>query len=261
MSNIAVNIATIAMRNFQTNINSLANDISNALTIGYKKHYVETTDNFYTTLQRADATKPVNIQMGNGSKISGIYRILQQGAPKQTNNPLDIMINGAGYFAVLYNEKPAYTRNGSFKLDNQRRIVSSDGHVLAEELEIPLDVDINTVKISNTGFVTATGPENNLIEIGQINLYTFANERALMKTENGLLVPPDDGGLAVGEVVENIPGEDGAGTILQHHLEESNVDTIETIQKLMETQQAFQIATNIMKTAAELEKELNKVNG
>ncbi len=261
MSNAAVNIAAIAMRNFQTNINSLANDVSNALTVGYKKHYVETVDNFYTTLQRAGETKPVNIQMGSGSKINGIYRILQQGAPKQTNNPLDLMINGAGYFAVLYNEKPAYTRNGSFKLDNQRRIVTSDGYLLDGEFEVPEGVDTNTIKVNEYGVISATGPENNNIDIGRVNLYTFSNERALMSIGNNLLVPPDDEGIAVGEIVENLPGEGGVGKILQHHLEDSNVDTIESIQKLMELQQGFQLATNIMKSASELEKELNKVNG
>ena len=266
MSIPALNSAAMAMQNFQKQISVLANDVSNSMTTAAKKHVLETTDLFYTTLRKAGipnanegTSKPVGIQVGNGAKINGIYRINQQGAPKSTSRPLDVMINGAGYIAVqIANGVRAYTRAGSFSLDNQKRIVTSDGHLVGDdEIQIPADIPQNKVIIGNDGIVSVIDANNQQQQIGQIQLYTFPNERGLEEIGGGLLLETEEGS---GLGIPNIPGEDGAGLIQQYMLEESNIDTVEVMERLMEAQRGMELANNIMRSANEIEKDIAKTN-
>ncbi|MDF2965533.1 MAG: flgG [Rickettsiaceae bacterium] len=256
---IALYTAATGMSVAQTDIDVKAHNIANLRTTGFKKFRVETSDLSYQTLRRAGVAeaadvgmRPVGVHVGMGAKVTGVYRILTPGNLENTSNPFDVAIEGPGYFAVILpNGQPGYTRNGSFKVNQDGNLATSDGYVLATNVPIGMTPG-HLVKITSDGRVTATNPDDRSIEqeIGRINVYTFINEQGLEPIVSNFLAATN----ASGEAIERVPGVDGAGTLKQHNKEESNVDPTSELTSLIMAQRAYELNSKVVKTADEVMK-------
>jgi len=264
MTIAALNAAAAAVEVERSRIEVLANNVANANTTGFKASEVDTEDGFYNTLKKAgiqenaDAGKrPIGAQIGSGARIAGIHRILTQGAFKTTNQPLDIAIAGAGYFAINIPTFPngrGFTRDGSFKIDpDTGQIVTIRGEPLLDGITIPNGIDPSAVTIAKDGTVSYTDPATNAQnEIGRIQLWTFPNEKGLEEKGSNTLVETVGSGDALEVVDQN-------NRFLQNNLEMSNVSTVEMLTKLVAAQRAYELGVRFIKVADELEKEVNNI--
>jgi flagellar basal-body rod protein FlgG len=254
-----MHIAKTGLETQQQIIDQLANDASNASTMAYQRRMVITEDNFYTTLKKGGLpdssgfSSPTSIQRGSGSKIASVVKIMTRGDKKDTNDPFHLYIQGGGYFAVnISNNRVGYTRVGSFKLNNERRIVTDQGYGLVDDITIPLDTDPNNVVISENGIVTnkLTGDE-----LGQIQITTFPNEQGLEDIGGGIALETP----ASGAPNEFIPGaNESVGKLLQFGLEMSNVSQIEALTSLISAQRAYELNLKIVAAENEMQKNTNE---
>ncbi len=245
----------------QVAIDTIANNLANVNTTGFKRGRVDFQDLLYQTLRLAGTKSssgtevPTGIQVGLGTKLAAVQNIFLQGDFKQTMNPLDMTIEGKGFFQIL---KPdgeiGYTRAGAFKLDSDGRIVSSDGYPLEPEISIPedtLDITIGpdgTVSILQAGSTSAT-------EAGNIELAMFSNEGGLKHIGKNMYVETD----ASGSPVTGVPGEDGFGTIAQGFLEMSNVSVVEEMVDMIVGQRAYEINSKVIQTADDMLRVVNSL--
>ena len=249
----ATYIAMTGIGAAQLNMETAASNLSNVLTRGYKNLGVQTTDLFYKQLTKAgtpevagDAPRPVGVEVGMGAKVKSTYRDLSMGELQFTNDPLNMAINGYGYFqVVLPNGNPAYTRNGSFTTRNGR-LVTHDGLLLSDDIVIPDNVQTR-VTISEGGVVSYKDNLGTTINLGQIQLYTFSDEQGLENIGNSLLIETD----ASGEAIGSVPGgEEGSGTIMQKYVEASNVKNYEELMNMMRALKLVQYCTQAMHIAS-----------
>lgn len=263
MAEIALYTAVSGMQSAMEEIRIRANNVSNVNSLGYQSHEVETKDSFYNNVIQAGVSeaadvgeRPVGVQIGTGSRVKGTYRKLEPGAIKQTDNPLDISIKGSGYFAItLPNSVRGYTRGGAFQLNNQRQVVTSEGYLLADGLVIPDNIPSTAINISDDGTVTGTDPTTGIIvNIGNVQVYSFANENGLQLIGNGYLTET----VSSGEGQGHVPGESGTGQLSQGTRELSNVKIANEFADFMAAQQAYDMSSKIMRSVDEMLKELNK---
>ncbi len=261
MSCIAINSAASALQIAKIKLDVLANDVANKDTIGYKTHDVRTSDLPYTTI-----TKPMptdggdsyssQIQVGNGAKVTSTTRILTQGALKSTQSPLDIMINGSGYFAItLPNGGRAFTRDGSFSVSNSK-LVTKNGSIVESdtgEIEIKDTYDIQSLSVSASGKLSIKDNTGANVELGKLALYHFDNEQALEAIGNNLFIGNEASG-------EGTLIEDGIGTTVRSRaLEASNVETVKVMMDLMEAQHVYETALKIMEIINKIEHKANEI--
>jgi len=238
----------------QFNIDAISNNLANVNTTGFKRTRVDFQDLLYQTLKSAGSSNsvgaqiPTGIQVGHGTRPVATQRIFSQGDYQETGNPLDLVIEGDGFFQVLLPDgNIAYARAGAFKQDSQGRIVTSDGYVLEPEIAIPasaLDIAISadgTVQVSLPG---ETDPR----QIGSITLAKFANPAGLSSIGRNLYVPT----AASGQGIVGTPGLDGFGTLVQRSLEISNVKVVEEMVNLIVAQRAYEINSKAIQTADEM---------
>ena len=256
----ALNIARTGLDISQQAIDIIAQNASNAKSLAYKQRMLVTTDSFYTTLKKgglpdsaAGFASPIPVQRGSGAKTAGVVKIMTQGPRKDTNNPLDLYINGGGYFAVnLPNNKIGYTRVGAFKLTATRQMVTLDGYGLVDDITIPQEVGgINNVDISEAGLITnkLTGDT-----IGQLTLTTFLNEAGLEDIGGGIALETE----ASGGPNEVIPASDEiTGKIMQNALELSNVSQIEALTSLIDAQRSYELNLKIIAAQSDIMKNTN----
>lgn len=251
----ALNTAATGMLAQQRNVEVISNNIANLNTVGFKRQRAEFQDLLYQTLERPGAISsesgtvvPNGVQIGTGVKTGSVYRIVEQGNVTATGNDFDLAISGKGLFRVLLeNGDEAYTRAGNFAISAQGQIVTEDGHEVAPGLSVPDDaVDIS---ISEDGTVEARiSGEQNLREIGQLDLVTFFNESGLEAVGDNLLLET----AASGEPVTGNPGDPGFGTILQGFVEASNVDPVQEITSLIAAQRAYEMNARVIETADQM---------
>lgn len=251
----ALNTAATGMLAQQRNVEVISNNIANLNTVGYKRQRAEFQDLLYQTLERPGAIStstgaavPNGVQIGTGVKTGSVYRIIEQGSVTATGNDLDMAISGRGLFQVLRPDgQDAYTRAGNFSISAEGRIVTEDGHEVAPGITIPEDaVDIS---ISDDGIVQARiAGEQDLRELGQLELVTFFNESGLESIGDNLLLET----AASGEPVIGNPGETGFGTILQGFIESSNVDPVQEITSLIAAQRAYEMNARVIETSDEM---------
>lgn len=256
--------AMSALQVSQDRIKVIANNIANAQTTGFKSSEVSSTDLFYNTLKKAgtenrsgSGRRPIGVQIGSGAQIDGTYRLLTQGELKMTNQPLDIAIIGAGYFAIaLPNGKMGYTRDGSFKLDPAtRRVVTMRGEPLDGDITIPetvTNVDTDHITVNDSGLLTAYDDQNNQVLSVQLTLWTFPNENGLEAGGNNMLLETDGSGEAV-QVV------DVTGKFKHAALEMSNVQYVTQLTDMLDAQRAYELGSRVIKTQDEMAKELNSI--
>lgn len=251
---LTLDIGATGMLAQQLNVDTISNNIANMTTTGYKRQRAEFQDLLYQTKVRpgsasSDSTTiPAGIQQGLGVKAGSVYRINEQGALQQTDNKLDLAAKGEGYFQVtLPSGETAYTRDGSFQVDQNGQVVTAQGYVLQPGITIPADaVD---VVINNVGQVLVKLQNQiALSNVGQVQLAIFPNEAGLDAIGNNLLLPTDASGSAV---VAN-PGQPGYGELQQGMLEASNVNIVAEITSLIQAQRAYEMNSKVIQAGDEM---------
>ena len=251
----SLSIGATGMLAQQLNVEVISHNIANMNTTSYQRRRAEFQDLLYQNLRRvgsessdADTTVPVGVQVGLGVKTAAVYRITEQGNLTLTENPLDVAINGEGYFQVdLPSGETAYTRAGSFQLDGQGDLVTVDGFSVAPGITIPanaVDISINAsgqVLVSIDG---QTGTSN----VGQLELARFANDAGLLAIGDNLFMETP----ASGAPNTAVPGTTGFGAIQQGFLETSNVNVVEEITNLITAQRAYEMNSKVIETSDQM---------
>lgn len=227
-----------------------ANNLANINTTGFKRQSV----NFKELLRQRMAlqglpvleTEAATPTQGSGTGVSSTTRRFTQGVVSYTGRNLDLAIEGNGFFRVVREDGEVfYTRDGGFHVDENGRIVNSKGYALIEE-ELP--ENYNRLTVDESGRITCEDAGGNTREIGQIELALFPKPEGLMAVGDNLFGQTGESG----EPVIVAPGEEAAGRIMQGYLENSNVDLVEEMQLLIESQRAFQLNAKSITTADQM---------
>jgi flagellar basal-body rod protein FlgG len=236
----------------QTNLNTIANNMANVNTTGFKKGRVNFQDLMYQNLRMPGAATstggqlPAGIQVGMGANVVTVEKVFLQGDYTQTKNNLDLAVEGKGFFKLLSNGKEVYTRAGAFKMDKDGYICDAHGNRLQPEFAIPQKTA--TLTIEPGGKIVASGSDGKELGSTQIQLYNFINPAGLMAAGHNLLVPSD----ASGEPLQGNPGTDDFGTVLQGFLEMSNVDVVEEMVNMITTQRAYEVNSKVIQTGDDM---------
>ncbi|QGG47178.1 flagellar basal-body rod protein FlgG [Heliorestis convoluta] len=250
--------ASTGMKAQQLNIDTIANNLANVNTFGYKKSRVEFQDLLYQNLRTANLQTPTGIQVGMGVKSSSITTINTNGNLVQTENPTDMAIMGQGFFQLINPQNPAvpyYTRDGSFKIDVDGNLVNADGYILDGVEALPEGA--YDISISAEGLITYRdgNADGELAEGGEIPLFMFNNPAGLTKAGRNLLLASE----ASGEAIEGIPGEGGRGTLAQSYLESSNVQIVEEMVAMITAQRAYEVNTKTIQTSDDMLSQANQL--
>jgi flagellar basal-body rod protein FlgG len=249
----SLNVAATGMSAQETQLDTIANNLANANTTGYKRQDAQFEDLLYqnarTAAQNSDGNvAPTNTQVGTGVRVVATTRSFAEGTINQTGNPLDVAIEGQGFFAVSQTDGTlAYTRAGSFQLDSQGRITTPDGLPLDPPITVPNNA--TSVSVAADGTVSAVQPGSTSPNtLGQITLTTFPNPGGLNATGHNLFTPT----AASGEAITGAPGTDGRGTMMSGSLEGSNVDVVSEMVNLIRAQRAYEINSKVISAADEM---------
>lgn len=251
----ALSIGATGMLAQQTNVEVISHNIANVNTTAYQRRRPEFQDLLYQNQRRvgspssdAGTIVPVGVQLGLGVKTAAVYRIAEQGNLALTENKLDLAINGNGYFQILLpNGGTAYTRAGSFQLDNAGNIVTADGFQLQPNITIPNNVSDISINSSGQVLVQIDGQVATQ-NLGQIQLARFANEAGLLAEGDNLYTETP----ASGAAITDNPGNVGFGTLQQGFLETSNVNAVEEISNLISAQRAYELNSKVLETADQM---------
>lgn len=246
----------------QANIDTIAHNLANVNTTGFKKSRVNFQDLLYETIRpsgtetSAGTTIPEGIQIGHGVRPSAISKVFTPGALVQTGNALDIAIEGDGFFQVdLPDGTTAYTRDGSFRVNETGQILSADGYPLSPAITVPTDAEL--VSVGSDGTVSAKLPATQTPQnLGIIQLVRFANPSGLdARLGRNLLLETQ----ASGTPTTGQPGIDGLGTIAQGFLENSNVQVVEEILQMIIAQRAYEASSKVITTSDEMLQTANNI--
>ncbi|GBE01018.1 flagellar basal-body rod protein FlgG [bacterium BMS3Bbin06] len=254
-------IAATGMEAQKLNIEVISNNLANANTPGFKKSRADFQELMYQEIKTPGAASgdgaqlPSGIQIGLGVKPAAVQKIFEQGDFVQTGNPLDMTIEGGGFFQVV---KPdgeiAYTRAGTFKLDSEGRIVTSNGYAVEPEITIPSDT--TQITIGDDGRINVLQPGSNTpTEVGQMELAKFANPGGLKPIGKSLFVETASSGAPN----TGTPGSDGLGTIQQGFIEMSNVDVVEEMIQLIVSQRAYELSSKTVQAVDEMLQMTNNI--
>ena len=246
----ALYTAATGMQAQQYNIDTISNNLANVNTNGFRKNQARFQDLIYQTLRVpgtpvGPSVVPVGQDVGLGVKIGASEKLFTQGVLQQTSNPLDVAIEGDGFFQVtLPDGTPAYTRDGSFKRDANGSIVTADGYFLSPQITIPQNA--TQVAIGQDGTVTAQIPGQQAPQtLGQISLVRFTNPAGLAPQGRNLFVQTG----ASGAPVISQPGLNGAGSLQGGYLEASNVSVVDEMVNLITAQRAYEANSKAISTA------------
>lgn len=252
----ALHTAATGMQAQQTRTDVIANNLANVNTTGFKRSRAHFEDLLYQTLQgpatlgSRDTEQLPAIQVGLGTRLTSVQRIDSQGSLEQTSRPLDLAIEGEGYFEVqLPNGNTAYTRDGSLQISDQGMLVTNQGYAIQPPIRVPKEA--TSVTISESGVVTAngvTGGTNGSQEIGRIELARFANASGLESKGQNLFSETT----ASGQPIRGLPTEDGNGRIAQGYLESSNVEIVTEMVDMITAQRAYEINSKAVKNSEDM---------
>lgn len=251
----ALHTAATGMMAQELNVQVISNNIANMRTTGYKRQRAEFQDLLYEHVRRVGTQTsaqgnmlPVGVDLGGGVKTVGTPRIMTQGTLTRTGSELDIAIRGEGFFKILMPDGTfTYTRDGSFQMDAQGRIVTLNGHVLSPTITIPQNASGLTINPQGQVMVTPQGSTTPTV-LGQITLTRFINKAGLQPIGDNLFVetpasgPPQDGN----------PGTDGFGDLLQSNLEQANVEVVSEISDLIAAQRAYEMNAKVISAADQM---------
>ena len=236
-------IAATGMNAQQTNMDVISNNLANTSTNGFKKGRAVFEDLLYQTLRQPGAQSsqqtllPSGLQLGTGVRPAATERIFTQGNLTQTSNAKDVAINGDGFFQVLMPDgTTAYTRDGSFQVDNNGQLVTASGYPVQPAITIPANALSLTIARDGTVSVTQPGNTDN-VQIGTFQLATFINNAGLQSLGENLYAETAASGAP--NVAQ--PGTNGAGVLNQNYVETSNVNVVEELVNMIQAQRAYEI--------------------
>ena len=245
--------AASGMTSQQFNIDTIANNLSNVNTTGFKQSRADFEDLLYQTIRMAGtpATEvtvvPTGIQVGHGVRPAATQKIFTQGPLQNTGNVTDLAIEGEGFFRVLlYDGTYGYTRDGSFKIDSEGQLVSSNGYRFLPEIIFPEDFLRESVTVSQDGRVSCKVPGNDAaIEVSQIEIYRFVNPTGLKSIGQNLFKVTN----ASGDPLGGRPGFDGMGKMVHKFLEMSNVSVVQEMVNMIVAQRAYELNSRAIQTS------------
>lgn len=243
--------AATGMNSMQHQIDVTSNNIANVNTTGFKQDRAEFQDLMYETLNYTagktsqNTINPTGIDVGLGVRVSGIQKNFTEGDLKLTSNPLDLAIEGKGFFQItLPSGETAYTRNGAFKLNAEGSIVNASGYLLSPEIVVPDNV--TNISIAKDGSISATDPQTGTsVDLGQITIADFVNPAGLTPLGDSLFMQSD----ASGDVLEGNPSSEQFGSVQQGMIELSNVKLVTEMVDLITAQRAYEANSKAITTA------------
>jgi flagellar basal-body rod protein FlgG len=243
----------------QTNLDTVANNLANSATTGFHQRQVQFQDMIYQNLitpgsAQTQQTLSAGLQVGLGTKSAASEVIMTQGDFNQTNGPLDLAIQGAGFFQISRPDGTiAYTRAGNFHPNNQGTLVTANGDTVLPAITIPSNA--TNITISQYGIVSATLPgQTNAAQLGTIQLATFANPGGLNSIGGNLLQQTE----ASGNPITDAPGgTSGMGTLQQGYLENSNVDVVAEFVQMILAQRAYESNSKVIHVADDMYSQIN----
>lgn len=251
----SLNIGATGMLAQQLNVEVISNNIANMNTTGFKRQRAEFNDLLYQNLRRVGSTSsdtgtvvPTGVQLGLGVKPAAVYRITEQGNISITDNPLDIAINGEGYFTIeLPSGETGYTRAGAFQLSPNGDLVTPDGYTVQPGITIPIDATSISINSSGEVSVDIDGQVAPQV-VGNIELATFPNAAGLDAIGDNLFLQT----AASGQATVAAPASTGTGSILQGALETSNVNVVAEITNLITAQRAYEMNSKVIQSSDEM---------
>lgn len=248
--NKALWVAKTGLEAQQTRMSVVSNNLANVNTTGFKRDRAAFEDLLYQNIRQTgaqssqDTLLPSGLQLGTGVRTVATEKIHTLGNIVQTDNSLDMAIQGRGFFQILMPDGTlGYTRDGSFKLDETGQLVTSSGYVLQPAITVP--GNSTSITIGSDGVVSATTPGNPApTQLGSIQLADFINPTGLQPIGQNLFVET----AASGSPTTGTPGLNGIGTVVQGSLETSNVNVVEELVNMIETQRAYEMNSKAIQT-------------
>lgn len=245
----------------QTQMDVISNNLANVSTTGFKKSRAVFEDLLYQTMRQPGAASsqqtqlPTGLQLGTGVQLVATERVHTQGNLQKTDDARDVAIRGDGFFQVSMPDGTlAYTRDGSFKTNNQGQLTTSSGFPIEPAIVVPENAV--SLTISRDGIVSVTTADNPAnLEIGAIQLATFINPGGLESKGENLYVETT----ASGTPITNVPGSNGAGLLQQNYVETSNVNVVEELVSMIQTQRAYEINSKAITTSDQMLQRLTQI--
>lgn len=261
MSLKALYAAATGMDAQQTRIDNIANNLANVNTTGYKASRESFEDLIYDQVQAPGAKTgsstitPVGVQIGHGTKLTGVFKQFSQGELSQTNRELDISVEGNGFFQVtLDNGEKAFTRDGSLSLDKDGNLVTKNG--LKVEPAVTVPAEALSLAVAKDGTISVTVPgQGEAQSLGTLQLTLFKNPAGLQNLGQNLYKETE----ASGTATTVNPNESGAGQISQGFLENSNVNVAEELINMIVAQRMYEANSKVMSTTSEMMRASNSV--
>jgi flagellar basal-body rod protein FlgG len=254
-------IAKTGMEAQQTQMDVISNNLANVSTNGFKRSRAVFEDLLYQNIRQPGAQSsqltqiPSGLQIGTGVRPIAAERIHTQGNLQQTGNQLDVAIQGAGFFQVLLPDgTTGYTRDGSFQTDNQGQMVTSNGFPVQPSITIPANA--TSVTIGQDGVVSVTQPGTaTAVQVGSIQLATFINPAGLESMGQNLYQETGSSGAPLA----NVPGTNGTGTVSQGFVETSNVNVVEELVNMIQTQRAYEMNSKAVTASDQMLQKLTQM--
>ena len=245
----------------QTQLDVISNNLANVGTTGFKRSRAVFEDLLYQTVRQPGASSsqqtqlPTGLQVGTGVRPVATERIHTQGNLQQTGNPLDLAIRGQGFLQVSMPDGTlAHTRDGSLHTDAQGQLVTSGGYPVSPAITIPANAQ--SVSIGRDGVVTVTQPgQAAATQVGTLQIANFINPAGLESRGENLLVETGSSGAPT----TNTPGSNGAGLITQGYVETSNVNVVEELVAMIQTQRAYEINSKAVQTSDQMLQRLSQL--
>jgi flagellar basal-body rod protein FlgG len=254
-------IAKTGLEAQQTNLDVVTNNLANVSTNGFKKSRAVFEDLLYQNVRQPGAQSsqqtqlPSGLQIGTGVRAVATERIHTQGNPQQTGNSKDVMINGSGFFQVLMPDgTTGYTRDGSFQTDSNGQLVTSSGYVLQPPITVPSNALTMTVGRDGTVSVTTPGAVAPT-QIGSIQVSNFVNPAGLESLGENLYAETG----ASGTAQTSTPGTNGTGVLMQGFVETSNVNVVEEMVNMIQTQRAYEINSKAITTSDQMLQKISQL--
>jgi flagellar basal-body rod protein FlgG len=247
----------------ETNLDNIANNLANANTVGFKARRAQFQDLIYQnmiqpgTASGQQTITPVGLQLGLGTRASSNEIVFSQGAFSETDNPLDIVIQGRGFFQVrMPSGSIGYTRAGQFQLDKDGNVVTSQGYPLEPQITLP--ADSQDIAIASDGTVSYTLPNQIASQqAGQIQLANFQNPAGLNGIGSNLYLPTD----ASGDPTVAAPGgPEGLGTLQQGYVEQSNVSIVNEFINMIQAQRGYESNSKVVQAADNMYQQINNIS-
>lgn len=255
--------AASGMRAQEMNVDNIANNLANANTVGYKTRRAQFQDLMYQTVLQPGAAAgqqtviPAGLQLGLGTRPVSNEVVFTQGAFSETENPLDVVIQGSGFFQIQQpNGELAYTRAGQFQLDRNGNLVTAAGNPVQPQITIPPTAQ--KVTIAADGTVSYSLPNQTAAQqAGQIQLANFQNPAGLNSLGNGLFTPTEASGDAT---LGNPGGAEGLGSLLQGYVEQSNVSIVDEFVNMIQAQRGYEANSKVVTAADNMYQQVNNLS-